>query len=178
MKKKTIFIILLILFPLPIFADNRVNIECPNEYKKNDVIECIIMAESVYEVSAIDFKYSLSSNIELEEFNVDDIWQGTNENNEAMLYTDVNKIGIMNIGIIKLKILNNDEFQIKTDYLSFFDKNFEENIIVDNINVNNNEKKMETKKYDNKYGIIILIIVVFVLLIISFMIYKKRSEVK
>ena len=63
MKNKIIFTILLILFPLPIFADNLVNIECPSEYKKDDVIECNIIAESDYEVSAIDYKYSLSSNI-------------------------------------------------------------------------------------------------------------------
>ena len=175
MKKKTIFIILLILFPLPIFADNRINIECPSEYKKNDVIECNIMVESDYEVSAIDFKYSLSSNIVLEQFDVDDIWQGTNDNNEVMIYTDVNKIGIMNIGVIKLKINDNNKFHLTTEYLSFFDKKFEENIIIDNNNVNTNKNEGETIKPDNKYDIIILIIVVFVLLIISFMIFKKRG---
>ena len=180
MKYIRLLLILFFLFPLSVVASSEeVKIKCPTNIKKGEEIECSITGSSSYYISGLELSYILPEYVEKINTTVDESWEGTEENNLFLLYTDENKITSFNIGSIKLKA--NKDFEsinIKIDYLSYGDSEFQKKIIIDKENVNNVKNKDEFKevKKNNliKYVIIILIIGVIVVGIIIYI--KIRSD--
>lgn len=179
MKYLKIVLIVFFLFPLSVVASNEaVRFECPTNINKDEVIECTIRGKSTFEISGIELSYILPEYVEKISATVDETWEGTEENNLFLLYTDENKIEDFPIGSLKLKVKEElKSIDIKIDYLSYGNANFEKKVIIDSENVNNVKNKKENKedKKNNyiKYVIIILIIGVIVVGIILYI--KTRS---
>ena len=177
MKKIRILLLIIFLFPFSVLAEELITYDCPKDYKLNDTIECDLKVNTNYNLSAIDFE--IDSNVEIKGFINNENWQGSMEKKRIMLYTDVNKTGLINIGKIKLKINKDDDIKFEFKNILYYDENFEEIDISKEKNVNNEKTKeqieQESKNSKKNYVIIILIIAVFVLLVGCFALYKKRG---
>lgn len=172
MKYISLLVIAFFCFPLSLFADTGyVMVECPKDVKKGEEIECKISAYSIYEISAIEYGFILPDGVTKVKTTVDDIWEGTEEDDLFLLYTDENKVGTFDVGTIFLRTSTDmDKIVVGTNRLIFTDSSFQERIIVDDTNVNQteNDKEIKNHKKNNfiKYGIILLIIGVFIVIVI------------
>lgn len=155
---------MIFLFPLSVFATKQEDIivNCPKNIKKDEQFTCEILGTAPYKVCAVEYEYTLPDYIKKIDFKVDEYWQGEEENNLAILYTDENKESPYRIGKITL-ISSKDleKLDITTKYLLLGDDDYNEHIIV-----SRDVKDMKTEKENSfnpkqiypKYGIIISIV--------------------
>lgn len=178
--KKILFISLLLYFPIMVSAlEEGININCPNNIVSNQEFKCELVGYSSYEVSGLDYSFSLPDDVELIEFIVDKSWLGEEYNHRIALYTGDNKSGEFPIGefVLKTKKDFNQE-NIKTKELLFVNEKFEDCYIVRNgvKELKSKENKSELKKSNIiKYVIILLIVVI---LVIIFVIIKVKIKHK
>lgn len=163
---KYIFIIIFsfLLFSKEVKALENIIVDCQ---KEQEYTICQIKGKSSYEVSAIEYRFSLPDNIKKIEFKIDESWEGDEQDNLVMLYTDENKKETFSIGTIKLngskEISSKD---IKLENLIFYDADFQEHIIK---NVNKEKNNNNSKKTSNniiKYCVIISIGIIVLLFIV------------
>lgn len=176
MKYLRYLLIIFLLSPLSVFASEEIIVNCPDNIKKNENFTCEISGTAPYKVSAIEYEFELPDYIQKIDFKVDEYWQGTEEDNLAILYTDENKESPYRIGIITLQSSKDiNRVEISTKYLLLGDDDYNEHIIKarDVNDMKTEEKKENNKKNLNlKYGIIILIVVV--IFIITLILIRKR----
>lgn len=177
--KKKLLLLLLLLFPLSANAEEgQVLVNCPEEVKANEEFVCEITGYSPYEVNGIDYRFELPNGIEKVNFEVDPIWEGYEEDNILLIYTDTNKIGNFNIGKITLKSVSDlDEISLSTTKLQFSDETFEtHDIVVED--VNNVENNTENEEVKNNNFILYVIIVLVIIIAIAIMIVIIKMVVK
>lgn len=164
-NKYFIFVIFIfILFPSSVKASEKIDIECTDT---GGYTKCQVIGKSNYEISALEYRFSLSDGIKKVKFEVDESWEGTEEDNLVLIYTDKNKNGTFIIGTLilesKKKITSKD---IMLETLIFYDADFQQHVIT---NVNKEEKSANNEKTCNNkiwycviisIGIIILCVVV------------------
>ena len=176
--KKFIYLLLIILLPLAVNAEG-VNVKCPDKINANEDFECIITGDAPYKVSAIEYEFSLPDYIKKVSFEVDPIWQGDEEDNLVLLYTDENKESPFNLGVLTLNSSKDtDKVDIKTEYLLFGDDDYGEHRLVEEKEESKKQEKEENKdnKKDSNY-IYIIIVVVSILIILAFIfIFLKRRK--
>lgn len=180
MKYLKIIIFIFFLFPLSVLASNEgVQINCPTNIKKGEVVDCIITGSTSYYISGLELSYILPEYVEKISTTVDETWEGTEEDNLFLLYTDDNKLNSFSIGSIKLKA-NEDikNIDVVIDYLSFGDSEFQKRIIIDEENVNNVENKEENQEVEkNNYVKYVIIILIIGVIVVGIFIYIKiRSD--
>lgn len=183
MKRFKYLILLIILIPLNVLADeNNISIECPSNISKGNKFTCEILGLSTYGVCAVEYEFILPDNISKVSFKVDNIWQGYEEDNLALLYTDEDQIGVFPIGIIEL-IANEDidEVNIETKWLLYGDSEIGDHILIDKDNGVNetqeNSKINENQENINKkYVIIISIIVILIIVVLAYIFIIKRKK--
>lgn len=162
--------ILLIVLPSIVYAEENIKVECNNG---EEYIECEVSAFSDYEVSALEYGFSLSSGINKIRFDVDESWQGNETDNLVLVYTDINKIGEFKIGTLYLE--NNSDINdedIVLEKLIFYDSDFEEHIIS---SVKNEENNVEKDKNNNIIIICYVIISIGIIILIIYRIIKKGA---
>lgn len=182
MKKSILLITLFIIFPTSTSAiDNGVKIECPSNIQKGEEFFCDITGHSDYEVSALEYEFVLPNYVEKKGFKVSEIWQGDEEDNLVLLYTDENKKNDFAIATIYLKA-NSDikQVNIDTKWLLFGDGDFNDHILIDKKNdVNELQEKSKIKKNkdnNSEICVIISLIVVIFLSITSYIIHRKENK--
>ncbi len=178
MKYLRYLLIIFLLSPLSTFALEEIIVNCPDNIKKNENFKCEISGTAPYKVSAIEYEFELPNYIQKIDFKVDEYWQGTEEDNLAILYTDENKESPYRIGIITLKSSKDiNHVEIRTKYLLLGDDDYNEHIIKAR---DVNDMKTEAEKENNKqnlnlkYGIIILIVVV--IFMITLILIRKKVK--
>lgn len=164
MKYLKYLILIILLFPIHVWGLEEIMVNCPDIIKKNENFNCEISGSAPYKVSAIEYEFELPNYIQKIDFKVDEYWQGTEEDNLVILYTDENKKSPFQIGTITLNSSKDiNHVDIDTKYLLLGDDDYDEHLIVAR---DVKEMKTEEKKENNKkklifmYGIIILIVVV------------------
>lgn len=108
-KNGILLMFLLLLIPMKVNAlTGNINMSCsPSVANTNGNIVCNITGTSDEEVSAFSANIGLSSNLEYVDFKADPIWIGDASSNLIGLYTDENKIGTFNIGVLTVKVKDN-----------------------------------------------------------------------
>lgn len=116
-KYKLFWLLLLFIFPLnSVFASSNIYIDCPNSGGVGDSLECELFATSDIEISALRTKLSVSDNLEVISFKTDSSWQGSGDNGDISLYTYPNQIGKIKLGIVTIKIKENNTNRTGTLY--------------------------------------------------------------
>lgn len=177
MKFIRYILLFIVLLPLSTFALEEVIIKCPEHINKNEDFECDVMGNASYKVSALEYEFKLPDYIEKKQFIVDPSWEGTEEDNLVILYTDENKESPFKIGVITLNSNKKvDYVDISTEYLLFGDDEYNAYVIKERENVKEMEsskKKVDNEKNNNfLYAIIILITIGICL--IAYIFIKKR----
>ena len=180
MKYIKILLLTFFLFPLSVVASNEgAKIKCPTNIKKGEVVDCIITANSSYYISGLELSYTIPEYVEKISATVDETWEGTEENNLFLLYTDDNKIDEFSVGSIKIKTNRDvEKIDIKINYLSYGDSEFQKKVIIDKENVNNVENKGKNKevKKNNYIKYVIIILIIGVIVVGLFIYIKIRSD--
>lgn len=163
MKKISLCLILLVIFPLSINALEEVDISCPGNILRGETMECVVTGNSDYEVSAVEIRLTYPKGVEFVEFITDPIWEGNSTKDTILLYTANNKINKFNIGKIKFKSEIDTSMEININYSMFADSNFNEHIFIgeeENVNLTDTKQEETTIKKHNyfMYGIILLIV--------------------
>lgn len=164
-----VIIISFVLFPNTLKAEENLDIKCQ---KNNEYTECQISGKSNYEVSAIEYRFSLSNDIEKIEFTVDESWQGDEEDNLVLLYTDNNKKGDLKIGTIYLKSDNNiSSKDIITESLIYYDADFQSHVI----NSVNNEANKDNKEKNSNNILMYCVIIIIGILVLIFVVRTVKK---
>lgn len=170
MKYRYYFLLLLLIIPFTkVDASEKLVVDCS---KSDKLYTCEVRGNFDYEISAIDFHYSLPADAKEKEYIIDERWIGSADYNWVSLYANENSEGnfpIMKIILESNKKITNEDITF-TDLL-VYDKYYEEHRIELNVNT---EKKLE------HLPIIIILCVIIILGIILFIIRKKckRGDLK
>lgn len=181
MKKIICILILSIAFPFSVSAlEEGIKINCPNSIEKNQTIRCELIGYANYEVSSVDYTFSLGKGLNFKEFIIDDTWLGEEYNNRVIVYTGENK---RRVSIGEFVLETNSQFEnlkIDTKELIFVNDKFEDLYIVKNSvkESKSEETNKEIKKNSGYKYVIILIIGVFVIFLLLFIVIKKRRKTK
>lgn len=172
MKKLYIIILIYLVFPLLVSAENMVYINCPENIQKNSEFTCDVMVNTDYPVNAIDMQYKINNNVEFIEYSKDDFWQGESLENRVSIYSATEKDGNnYSVGTLKFRAKSNiDKISYTITYLEYSDKNYKSNIIIDNVNQNVNKSKHNCKP------IIIIAMIIIVVILIVYIIRRKGSN--
>ena len=100
------FIVLFLLFLSPVYADTSISLECPNTSTVGSTIQCNVLVNSDIELSGIETKLSVGSNLELIKFTTNSIWQGSGDEGNIKLYTYPNQKGKVSLGTASIKIVD------------------------------------------------------------------------
>lgn len=100
------FIVLFLLFLSPVYADTSLSLECPNTSTVGSTIQCNVLVNSDIELSGIETKLSVGSNLELIKFTTNSIWQGSGDGGNIKLYTYPNQKGKVSLGTASIKIID------------------------------------------------------------------------
>lgn len=167
MKFKYLVLLMLLLFPFQVLAKEKIEIECK---KEKEIYECKLSGNVDYEVSAIDFHFSLPSYASVKSYEIDSRWEGSADDNWVSLYSEANskdKFPLVTLQIESKKSIKESSFNITN--LIIFDKDFVEHKVneVNEKNVDNHKKK-------------ILISIICVILIIGTIVIciKKKGKSK
>lgn len=180
MKYFKYLLLLIALFPLSTLAlEEEVIINCPDNIIKEKEFKCEVIGNAPYKVSAIEYEFKLPSYLEKKKFEVDPSWEGGEEDNLIILYTDENKGSPFKIGVITLVSSKDiDYVDISTEYLLYGDDDYNSYVIKERGNVKDvesvEEKVDKNKNKNSIYVIIIMIIVVLCLLAILFALIKRK----
>lgn len=113
-----IFLLMIIILPCSVHAQTgNISISClPTKAKAGEEVKCTITGNSEVEIFTIESKISLSDNLTMESFELDDIWVGSDfETGKIDIYTKSGDSvkGTFNIGVMTIKInsgtVNSDE---------------------------------------------------------------------
>lgn len=131
MKKRVLILLLLILFPIKIFAlSGSVSISCPTTTLEQDkTYTCSLKGYSNEEVSALTAKLSSSSNLSITNVQTSSIWQGNGSGGSIDLYTDTNKNGTFNIATFNIKLTDKNSSSLTINSIKFSDANFKDHSI-------------------------------------------------
>ena len=168
---KKLIVILLSFFPLIGLAkSDYINIECPT-YDVGDTIECKIYTNVNYAIRAIDYEFKLPEQLQLIEFNKDNIWQGELVDNRLYLYTNENQIGKVLLGNIKIKVISDiNNIDIQSVNLTYTDEHYnDKKVDVNSIQI------LEVKKNDSVYYVIIIIGIILIVIIVLILIVRRRK---
>lgn len=86
-------------------GDVTVNCE-KNKLSKEETTTCTVKGNITEEVSTVSAKVDLGENLTFVSFTPDSSWEGDGEEGNIELYTDTNKSGNFNIGVITIKAGN------------------------------------------------------------------------
>lgn len=123
------FIVLFLLFLSPVYADTSLSLECPNTSTAGSTIQCNVLVTSDIELSGIETKLSVGSNLELIKFTTNPIWQGSGDGGNIQLYTYPNQKGKVSLGTASIKIVDDKNSNTGTIFLEntiFYQSEFKE----------------------------------------------------
>lgn len=163
--KYKILLIMIILMPISVYADDIMNINCQ---KTKDEYTCEVVGNFEYEVSAIDFHYSLPTHAKLKNYQIDERWIGEADDFWVSLYSDENSQGktpIITLIINSQKEITNDDITISD--LSLYDENYQEHKI---------EIAVKENKIDKTLTIIVIICAIIVIGLIILTIVVKSIK--
>ncbi len=159
--------LLLLLIPMSVSANTILDIECKEE--KNNLYKCEVIGNFEYEVSAIDFHYSLPENTELKEYSLSNNWLGDADDNWLSLYSDENFIGKTPIITLMIESKNNLKSEdILIQDLLLYDADFKEHKIENDVKIDENKQTLTIIE------IICAIIVVGIILLTMIILVIKR----
>lgn len=163
MDFRKLIILLLLFIPFTnVYALEAITVDCNKEKK---IYVCKIEGNFDYEISAIDFHYSLPDYAKLEDFKIDPLWLGSADNNWLSVYASndfYESFPIMELSISSNKKINNEDIKI-TDIL-VYDKKFQEHKV-----------KLDVKQTKKRQpSIIIDIICVIIILTIIIVLSRKK----
>lgn len=168
MNYRLLLLIILCVFPVSVYASEDILINCD---KENTVYECKVSANVDYDVSAIEFHFTLPDYANVLSYEVDSRWEGLADDNWVSLYSAEDWIG--EIPLLSLKIESNLEFK-ESDFtihdLTIIDSNYKEHKID-----KTEEKNVEKSIKINKKKLLIIIICVIIILVIIITLIKNRK---
>lgn len=178
MKKYIIFIMFFVLFPLSISAQELdLILECPNNIAKNEEFKCSLKAKTKLKVSAIEYEFDVPEDITYTKFEKNKIWEGDEENNLILLYTDENKTGTFDIGDLYFTASKDiNEVKLNTLYLLFCDEEFNDHLVIkkeENVKKVKRDNKKETNK---RIEVILCVIIVLIIGTIAFLVFRRRKK--
>ncbi len=165
--KYKIFIIMLLLIPMQVLASEDIIINCK---KNNDAYECKVSANIDYEVSAIDFHFSLPDYANVVSYELDSRWEGSADENWVSIYSAENHK--VEIPLLSLNIESKSSFKdtnIEIHDLLIYDSDYQDH----KVDTKKNEKK---KKNDIKKLLIVTICAIIILGIIALIIKLKGDS--
>lgn len=120
MKQKIIFAVLILLFPLIVYAD-EIKLDCPESITPKSEFTCKITGNSSMKITGISAKVSINDSLKLTTVITDKMWQGDGKDGDIQIYIDPEVTGTFNIGTIKLKSTDSDN-NILIDSIIFYDE--------------------------------------------------------
>ena len=120
MKKRIIYMFLLLVFPLVVYADS-VSLECPDEVKPNSEFDCEIIGNSDSKITDVDLLVTTSGNITFLSFKAASKWQGDGADGKITLYSESNFTGEFKIGTLKLRASEDETNTVTIEQGSFFE---------------------------------------------------------
>lgn len=165
MKFRYLILLILILIPSSVSAKEAIEIECK---KEKNIYECKVSGNVSYEVSAIDFHFSLPKYANVKSYKLDSRWEGSADDNWVSLYSEIDSKDIfplLTLQIESKKSIKESDFKI-TD-LIIYDKEFKEHKVNEK-NVDNNKKKI----------LISIICVILIIGTIAIICIKKKGKSK
>lgn len=164
--KFKIVLVLLLLIPLSVNAEEIVSFDCK---KDNDLYICDVVGKTNEYINAIDFKVLLPSYIESSDFTLKENYFGSSENNWVSIVFDEKISGTFEIGTLKLKSKKAlDSKDIKVEKLKIVNENLEE------IETDNSDKKSVNN--DKSFSVLAKIVLCCVIIIIGLFIYFIMSR--
>ena len=167
---KKLVIILLSFFPIIGLAKNDyITLSCPT-YDVGYTIECKLYTNTNYYINGVDYEFKLPKEVDVIEFNKDDIWQGELIDNKLYLYTDENQIGNVYLGKFKIYIKESiSNIDIESVSLMYSDENFQDKKIdVNPVQI------VDVKKNNNIYYVIIIIGIVLIIGLLIFILRRRK----
>ncbi len=123
MKKSIVLLILMVLIPISVKADN-ISIECNTEVVKSNTVTCNVIGNSSNIVTALSAKIRPGSNTSFSLFKSASVWEGNGENGEIDLYTANDIKGRFEIGTFTLGVATVNEGgvgSVTVDSVFFYD---------------------------------------------------------
>ena len=165
MRFKTI-LVLLLLIPISVNADNIINFDCK---KENDLYICDVVGKTYEYINAIDFKVLLPSYVESSEFILKENYLGSAENNWVSIVFDEKINGEFEIGTLKIKSKRELKIEdIKVEELKIVNEDLEE------MKIDNGDKKSVNN--GKSFSVLAKIFVGCVIIIIGIFIYFIMSR--
>lgn len=181
MKKYMLFILLFVLFPLCVSAEELdLILKCPDRIKKNEEFKCELTCSSNAIVSALEYEFEVPQNVIYHKFEKDSIWEGDEEDNLILLYTAENKTGIFPIGEMYFTAKEDiSKLSLNTSYLLFCDEEFNDHIIVNRKEENKDDvkevKNKDKKEVKKRSYIILYVIILMIMGALAYLMLQRRK---
>lgn len=120
MRKKAFYILLLMLIPHFVYAD-ELKMTCPDEIKAQSEFVCTLTGNTNTYVTGISAQISVSNSLKIISVIIDDKWQGDGKDGDIKIFIDPEIKGTFNVGTIKLKS-NGENNSILIDSIIFYDE--------------------------------------------------------
>ncbi len=118
MVKRILYLFILLVFPLTVWADT-ISFDCPNKVKTGDSFSCDIYGNTSNMVGSLSIKVNVNDIISLDNFAPTSDWQGQMTQKGIGLYNAEEVTGNFKIGTIKLKALKSGTGKITTSEVIF-----------------------------------------------------------
>lgn len=127
MKKRIIYALLLLFFPLLVYADS-ISFECPSKVKVGDNFSCDIYGNSSLTIEAVDFYVAVTDGLSIVGFSSESGWQGGMTDTHINMYRSDDVTSKFKIGTIKFSGVTAGTNTIVTSEAYFYDDEEEVNI--------------------------------------------------
>ena len=152
MKNKIVFAVLILLFPITIYA-SEIKLDCPKEIASKSEFTCQIKGKTDMLITGISAKVKANQSAELISVITDKKWQGDGKDGDIKIFIDPEITGEFDIGTIKLKT-NGKNNNISIDSIIFYDDKVKSHKIESvsvNIPVNNEIKENDQTSISSNY---------------------------
>ena len=148
MQKIFFLYILIIIFPLNVYADT-ISIDCPKNINANTEFTCTIKGNTNAKINALSSQVKLSSNLSFIGFIPANVWNGDGADGNIDLYTDEDQENTFDIGTLKLKTNDANPADISIVSTAFYDESDKEIVVPTNKIIINEAKPAENKPSQN-----------------------------
>ena len=119
MKRIIMFITLLLVFPVAVYADS-ISLDCPSEVAKGTDFTCNVIGDSTANIMSLKATVNASTGLSLVGFIPDSAWQGAMSDRRISLYTANDVTGKFKLGTLKLNGANDGNYTVTLSEVFYY----------------------------------------------------------
>lgn len=150
MKQKLVIFLILLIIPFYVKADT-INLSCPDKVNSNTEFSCEVTGTTKDAVSDLSFNIGLSSNLSFVTFVKANSWSGEGDKDKVGLYSGSYHKDTFKIGVLKLKISDNNSATLVLKDVFFYneEKTYNVDTVYKSINIITNDKQKSSSSSGN-----------------------------